>query len=427
MSDASLERTLERRIGQITRRLTVSPAERTRRFLADAAGLLDDLRRQRKTMPHVPVELVLRLLERLPALRTELDPDDAALREFIAKLASLLLEALLRCDRRSEGGAGIRAGAIRRAFDLWADDDHGWLGLLETTLIEMCAGPGDQSSLEELLRRRAAALPLAFPDDGGVGGGDARRALLRMDRHRVERLLGEILAARGRHEFSILVARRHFERTGDALDLVRALARAGEEKEAIRIARREVRNPGGRHNSLIQDELDRLLLRQGQERHAVRALEDAFLAKPSRSLFEALKTRMSPPHWARRRAFLLGHLERHRREPTLVFELYLAEGSVVEADGVAVTQPVAAAHLAAAAASLAAAEPDRAAGWFLIAAHRRAGDRGARAARDVRSWLAEVGRLAALTGQTDAFARELERFRERHRSRRALLRSIADV
>jgi uncharacterized Zn finger protein len=293
-------------------------------------------------------------------------------------------------------------------------------------MIELCRSAADRSRLEVLLRQYLTTLPLPFPL-AKASPADVKRSILYADRHRAERLLGEILAARGYHEYAVVVARDYHARTGDALDLVRALARAGKDSEAIRVAKEALKNQQGYHRSKLCDELDRLLLKQGEERFARKAIEDSFTAKPSRELFAAVKARLSPALWEKKREALLGHLQRHRKSPTLVFELYLDEGLIVDADGLAVTQPVDATVLARGASRIEAEHPDRAAGWLLIAAHREVGSGSKQGYVRAREHLLRVKSLSKATGQAEAFEREVGRFRERYLKRRALIALLKDL
>jgi hypothetical protein len=145
-----------------------------------------------------------------------------------------------------------------------------------------------------------------------------------------------------------------------------------------------------------------------------RHLETAFLRTPTEAAFKALRASVPPEQWPQVRSRLLGHLQKHQREPTLVFRLYWEEGMLLDADGLVVTQPVDPDFLADAAMKLASHSPVVAAGWLLVAAYRLADSYPRARWPDVIQHLVLVRDLTARGAPERGFDRVLRTFRFRH-------------
>jgi hypothetical protein len=239
----------------------------------------------------------------------------------------------------------------------------------------------------------------------------------------MERLLGEILARGGRFEYSLIVARQHFQRTGDALDLVVALRRGGLTDDAIAAARKALASPRSFRRDRLQDLLETMVadVVTDTDRVTRRELERQFIAEPSAAHFAALKRVVPKDQWNRVRGRVLGHLQRHQRSPDLVFQLYVAEGEITEADGLVVVQPVVPDVLVAGAARIQEKHPAIAAGWFLFAAHHRMATRRPSTYPAVVRDLTAVRDLSRESDQLPSYHRALQRFRQRYALRTRLI------
>lgn len=410
------------RIDRLLRRAEREP-ERTFELLGERVGpLVRELERARSADRSGRLEAVVHLLERVSRACAEctdrLDRIEAAIGEAVA-----LLNALLDEERTEEDpGRSGQGGWWERLLRIWLEDRSGLLFELEEVLSRTREDPLLAPTLVELLRRDLARLPLVFPVPGEERP-DLHRAILAAERHRRERLLGDFLAARGEHDFAIAVATDHYRRNRDALDLVEALRRAGRIPEALGVVRHALRDPRAYRRQRLQTILEELLRddpEPASDRETRRCLEEEFSSFPSAVTFAALKAVVPIEQWPAVRDRVLGHLEKHQKAPTLLFELLLDEGQEAEADALATKRPVDPDALVSGAQRLSVREPEKAAGWFVLAAFSRAVRGGARSdARAVRD-LAAARDLAHLHGQAPSFERALQRFRRRFRARRRL-------
>jgi hypothetical protein len=112
---------------------------------------------------------------------------------------------------------------------------------------------------------------------------------------------------------------------------------------------------------------------------------------------------------------------RHQRSPDLVFQLYVAEGEITEADGLVVVQPVVPDVLVAGAARIQEKHPAIAAGWFLFAAHHRMATRRPSTYPAVVRDLTAVRDLSRESDQLPSYHRALQRFRQRYALRTRLI------
>ncbi|MCA9320004.1 MAG: hypothetical protein KDB53_04680, partial [Planctomycetes bacterium] len=263
--------------------------------------------------------------------------------------------------------------------------------------------------------------PLVFPAAKGQKL-DLDRAILQADRNRVERLLGEIYAGRKRFEYSVIVARSHYRATGDACDLVRFLSRAGRDDEALDMARRVLRRPDAPRHAQLRVLYENLVSSRQAARQSVLELRRALLQEPSVARFCDFRDQVAPEHWDAERRELLAELREGGIEADRLFELYLACGDILEADGLVVTQAISPRLLAEAADQVIEEHPQEAAGWLIVAAHRLMKSAAKRSYyQTAAGWLSTVRRVSAATGQDEAFGRALASFRDRYRRRTALM------
>lgn len=306
----------------------------------------------------------------------------------------------------------------------WLKDEDGALGgvAADRWLADVAAPRGGAAF------RRAAAtlrdeLPLVFARDD-ADPLDPHRLALAARRGRLDRLLGEALAAAGAPAFAVEAGLEKWRREADAADAVFALYRAGRPFEALALAREALATPTAVGADVLRLLVDRLFPDRGVRRREVRATEREFFERPSRAGYEALMNATPPDQRAAVAARVLGALQRTRREPGLVFELYLDEDRLLDADGMATTQRIPAETLVAAADRILATRPTVAAGWLLIAAHRLADAAEPARRAAAPALLVRVRELAAETGRTEDFRRALAGIRSRHADRPAFLRAL---
>ena len=396
--------------------------------LGDELGsLLRDLRRLSRAEPAVVLEVLLVFLERLSEAAPRLEDAGGRLVDHVG-VALQRIGSLLAREQRS-GGERIDAPAVvRRLFELWIGDRAGQFADLDDVLFDSTSGVAEDRMLRGLLSTYIARLPLVFPPLGD-GDDDLQRTLILAERHRAERLMGCVLARAGRFEYAVLVARDHYRRTGDALDLVEALKAGGDVESALVILRRALAGPRSFHRQRLQELLEQLVDDPGQrrDREARHRLETEFLDHPTQSRFRALERLAQPEQWPRHRRRLLTHLQKHQKAPTLVFMLWLEAGDLLEADGLAVTQAVDPEALETAASRVADERPDLAAGWLLTASHGRAARRRSSNDPTLVANLLEVRRLSECSNQTLPFRRALERFIARYGRRSKLMALLREA
>jgi hypothetical protein len=251
--------------------------------------------------------------------------------------------------------------------------------------------------------------------------------VLRAARARLESLIATLLKCDGRHGYAREVAEVVRRDTGSSAPLVEALLRSDDAGAAIAAAKRALEDPREIQPSRIQALLGEALGTGRARRSARRHLETAFLRSPSAKAFRAVKESVPDDQWPQVRARILGHLQKHQREPTLVFELYWSEGLLLDADGLVVTQPVDPDVLARAAGRLASHSPVVAAGWLLVAAHRLADSYPRSRWNDVIRHLVMVRDLTARGESERGFDRVLRTFRFRHAHSPELLSRLSQA
>lgn len=306
---------------------------------------------------------------------------------------------------------------------LWLDDDDALLvGRPEHALWRLAVASGGPAFRAACVAVRED-MPLVFPP-GSEDPLDPRRIALRTRRARLDRLYGEALAADGLHDFAVEAGFERLRREAYPHDAVRALHRAGRVVEALAVAREALASPTTVGVEALRLLVDRLFPERGVRRRDVRATESEFLARPTREGFDAYVRSIPPNQRAAAASRVLTLLQRTQKEPSLVFALYLEQDRLLDADGMATTQAVAAEALAAGADRILPSHPAMAAGWLLVAAHRLAdaAEPDRRAAAVVL--LARVRDLSAETGRTEDFRRALGRLKSRHSDRPAFLKLL---
>ncbi|HYC76692.1 MAG TPA: hypothetical protein VEI02_03590 [Planctomycetota bacterium] len=348
------------------------------------------------------------------------EPGEAA---SAARREALALALPLLASRDREPGRRARLLAWRDVLESWLrDGDAPWTDDEERALeAAAVAAPGVFLQAAFELRDE---IPVPFtPPDGAAG--DARRVDLAARRRRLDRLAGEALAADGRPEYAADVALARWRREGDAVDAVYALHRAGRTREAQALARRALASPTAVRLDVVRLLADRLFAGGAAGRRASpRAAEVDFLAAPGAGRFAALKAATPADQWSAVRDRVLGHLQRTQREPSLVFTLYLDEGLIADADGMAATQRVSSEALTAGAERVVDARPQLAAGWLLVAAMRAADAPQPVRREGAVPLLLRARDLAAEVGRAEDFRRALAILRSRHAGRPAFLRAL---
>ena len=422
MDDAARDlRTWRKRVARIVQRAEAQPKRGALLLRDDVGELLGELKRLARAEPAVVLEVLLFLMERLSEVIGELDDGPGFAAGFVPDIMDRVRSVILH-DAKTGDCRVDHASAVERMLRLWIDDAEGWYQELDALLLEATVTPGGEYALRRRLIEHIGDLPLCFPPPRGASD-DLARALLLAERHRSERLLGEVLARSQQYEYSVIVARDHYRRTGDALDLAVSLHRSGGSDEAITVARKALASPRSYQRQRLQELLDEML--EGSEldqaRETRRELERLFVDDPSRKGFAALKKAVTSDQWVRVRRRVLGHLQKHQKAPTLVFQLYLEEGEVIEADGLVVVQSVEPDRLVEGALGIAPDRPAMAAGWLLLAAHHRMARKTTSVYKQVVRDLTMVKGLAESGNARAQFERSLARFRARYARRRKFL------
>jgi hypothetical protein len=379
----------------------------------DAQSRIRELKRLAKTDALGSFEVALDLLRRIAseAASTADEPRDASDPGRPARALVKLMGRLLDEDAAREKHEIDRETAWFQLFEIWLDDDAGVLDDFEALLPRMATLESDRRLLVRLATDELGDLPLAFPERGEP---DVRRVVIRASRSRLESLIAALLDRDGRHAYAVAVGRARQRDTGDSSALVDALLRSRHSGDAVAAAQRALEDPreinSARLHALISEVPAPLRAGRTLRRH----LETSFLRHPSEKAFLALKETVPAEQWPDLRARLLGHLQKHQREPSLVFKLYWNEGLFVDADGLVVTQTVDPDLLAQSAIKLAAHSPLVAAGWLLVAAYRLADTHPKSRWSDVVQHLVLARDLTA-RGETEVgFDRVLRTFRFRH-------------
>lgn len=422
MDDAALDlRTWRKRVARMVQRAEAQPERGALLLRGDVGELLSDLKRLARSEPAVVLEVLLFLTERLSEVIGELDdgPGFAAglVPEIMGRIRSVMVH-----DARTGEHRVDHASAVERLLRVWIDDAEGWYQEIDVLLLQVSVTPAGEHTLRSLLTSHIRALPLCFPPPRGASD-DLARALLLAERHRSERLLGELLARSEQFEYSIIVARDHYRRTGDALDLAVGLHRGSRTEEAITVVRKALASPRSYQRQRLRELLDEML--EGsvndQARETRKELERLFVEEPSRKNFAALRKAVTSDQWVRVRRRVLGHLQKHQKAPTLVFQLYLEEGDLTEADGLVVVQAVDPDVLVEGALRAAPDRPAMAAGWLLFAAHHRMARKTTSVYPQVIRDLVMVKELSETANERAQFDRALARFRARYARRKKFL------
>jgi hypothetical protein len=313
-----------------------------------------------------------------------------------ARDALKLIGRLLKQDSRRREHEIDRESGWFLLFEIWIQDDAGLLDDFEGFLSEAALLGSDRRQLVKLAMDELGDLPLVFP----LGSdGDVRRVVLKATRIRLESVIASLLSKDGRHAYAVAIRKEQPAEAHDSLDTTSAPIPS------------EERTGGGR----------------GAGRALRLHLETAFLRNPSEESFHAIKTVVPETQWPDVRSRLLGHLQKHQREPSLVFKLYWDEGLFLDADGLVVTQPVDPDVLARAAMKLREHDPIVSAGWLLIAACRLADSFPKSRWPDVVGHLVVVRDLTASSDREGEFQRVLRTFRFRHAQSPDLLSRLSEV
>ena len=422
-SSASL-RDLRRRVARILRRAEENPERATSFLHTQVTDLLTDLRHLADQDPQLVLEIHLHLLERLSVGISEAD-DPTGLAADLFPCLLEHVEALLVMDAHDKKVHTDHADAVQRLFHLWFDDAEGWFAGMESLLLRVSTSPAGEHALRQEIQRALGALPLVFPARH-TSGEEFSSFVLQAERHRLEHLQGELLGRGGAWEYAALVAHEHYRRTGEAYDYLRALMHLKQTEEAILLARKTLASPRVFQRMKIQELLDELLSRSSEleDRESRKVLEHAFLSRPSRRTYDKLKAVIPQDQWPARRKKILAHVHKHQKAPTLLFEIYLEDGDVLDADGLAVVQQVEVDALLKGAASVGESHPQQAAGWMLLAAYRRArAPRGSGYAEAVRI-LTKMKALCTKADQMDAYRSAMDDFIAAHLESKALLKRL---
>ncbi|MAG58601.1 MAG: hypothetical protein CMJ83_20115 [Planctomycetes bacterium] len=424
MDDTANVKALRKRVAQIVRRVESHPERGALILKGDVSDLLTEMKRLARSEPSTVLDVLLFLMERLSPVMGELDDNAGFAGGLIPEIVGRI-RGIMRQDARTGDQQIDHANAVDRLFKLWVEDAEGYYTELDGLLLSASETPAGELTLRDRLVTYIRGLPLVFPPPRGASD-DLRRALSIAERHRCERLLGELLARIGMAEYAVIVAEDHYRRTGDALDLVASLHRDGRAQEAIIAARKALASPRSFQRQRIQEFLDTLLADTipDTDRETRKELERIFIADPSAKSFKALKKAVPDEQWSRVRNRVLGHLQKHQKAPTLLFRLYIEEGDLMEADGLVVVQPIDADVLVEGAHAVMEWNPSMAAGWMLFAAHHRVATRRASAYPKIVRDLLLVRELADSGDQRPAFRKALTKFRSRYARRRKLIEAL---
>lgn len=412
---AALIRDLRKRVKALLDRAEQAPGKGALMIRSELPAFLLALDRRADLSPPVAMEVLVHLLEELEQALPRCGDHRRLGTEVVRDLAARV--AVRVTDDLRAGGTGFDHPRIAaRLFALWRRNSEGLFACLGDTLLELGASRIWEAALRRHLREALGELPLSFPPKR-PDGEDAIAQSLYRERHGLDRMLGELLSRRGCDGYAALVARSHYERTGEALDFLRTLIRARKYEDALRVARETLDDPCASHRREVERIVDSLLIEKIpiSGRKGRKELEGAFFARPTRAGYERIKAVLPPLQWPGHRKRILSHLHHHQLAPSLLFEIYIEEGDVLEADGLAFTQEVDPRTLQDCAGAVTATHPETAAGWLLLAAYRwvaGASPEGGERAVDV---LSLAHRLCEAQGQGDAFRDALHGFRASHR------------
>lgn len=384
---------------------------------------LTELRRTSAAEPSAVVTVLLDLLQVLPQSLIKI----AAARRFTDGFVEAAVAALVDTTLEQEGSGALpldRTAIIERLFDLWLDDESGFLGSLQESIMALLTTREIEDAALLIARRHLRSIPIVFVRAGDRPTGTQLVDIA--DRRRVELFVGQVLARQGCREYAVLAARTYHRLTGDAVDYVESLARAGMITEALEIGRKTLRDPAAPRHALLRKVYHELIGRRGADEATITRRLHIFLEEPTESSFDALKDACPVTRWPRMIDVALGHLERTNTAPELTFRLYLREGRILEADGMVTNRFLDPDMLAAAAEQTLDQHPERACGWFLTAAYHLMRVETTEAAyHRAAEWLTTVRRAAHANSQAAAFDRAIEDFKLRYGRRRALLRTLS--
>ncbi|MFT7620321.1 MAG: hypothetical protein ACI97A_003978 [Planctomycetota bacterium] len=423
MSGPTTFRTFKRTIGQILRRLRVERPER--RLVSDLNALVHQLRRAAELEPDVVVDAILYVIETLPPELMELDDRLGAIERGFHQVCTIAVDLMID-DVDDPVGLIDRFDVLERLFCAWVADDTGFLSTLDDVLLNSLTARDDEDTMIRICVDHLRHMPLVFPAPSGQKM-EIDRTILQADRHLVERLLGEVLHVRGVPEYSILVAAAHHRCTNDPIDYIKFLMRAGLEQEASEVARRALRNPATVREARVRELYDSIIERQEGRQQRLDLARQTFLRIPSEETLESVLAFVSDEEQESEARSIIGQLEQDDCYLNLAFQLYLHEGLMLEADALVVTRPLDPYLLAQAADLLLDSDTLKAAGWLVVAAHHLMKKARIAQYRLAADWLGTVRTVSEAIGQSAAFQRTLEAFKDRYRRRTSLLRILDEA
>ncbi|MEE9393578.1 MAG: hypothetical protein V3W41_13840 [Planctomycetota bacterium] len=417
-------RGLRRAIALMRRRPNLDAKDLVRLTGQECTRYLNGLQRSGDNDPDAVIIELIGFHQAVPSLFEDLDDPYSHLSATIDLGMKFLVDLLL--DVADDPRSAINRYAVfEELFEIWTQDGSGMLAGLSEMLLDALANRADEGALFEIARLYLRDAPLVFPTPQGRKL-EIERSVLEVERYRVERMIGEIFARRGKFEYSVFAAKRHWNLTDDAYDYVACLVRANLKTEALEVARRALHLPHLVRRSELQSLFDHLVDAAPKAGERLELEKQDFLDAPSVESFRALKAKCPAASWRAMAEGLLGELQRSQSWPGLVFQLYLEEDMVTDADGVVVTQPVDPHVLAAASQRVMATHPDRAAGWLLIASHSLLREPRLEHYRQAAIWLDAVRRASAQNGQLASFTRSLDAIRDRYRGRPRFMRILEE-
>jgi hypothetical protein len=420
MSGRDLERQLRTRARALVRR--VRDAAEARAIAAAADLLIAELKRAAASAPDAVMALALELLAELPPHLAEIADPHRFLDTLIERLAGVLVDVSL--DQEVSGSPPPeRLSVVQRLLDLWVADETGLLYPLSDALLALLTTKEVEDETMRLCRKHLRDIPIVFRRRGERAEGDALVDVA--ERYRIETFVGAILARRDRHEYAVLASRTYHRLTGDALDYMQNLSRAGFVTEAVEVGRRVLHQPSTPRRDEILRIYQEIVARSGGDEGLIEQRLKSFIETPNEAAFRALKDTVPPKRWARVRARALGHLEKTNVAPEITFKLYLEEGQILEADGMVVNRFMDPLVLAQAADKILDRHPDRAAGWLLVASYNLIRVEASDSAyRRAAGWLATVRQAATVSQQAEGFVRAIEEFKAHHGKKRGLMKTL---
>ncbi len=423
MSATKVFRAHKRSIGQMLRRLKGERPES--RLVSDLRQLEFDLRRDSDMEPEAVCEVIVYLIETIPPHLMELDDPLGHVTGCLDQIYEVLVNNMVELLEDSADTLD-RHDIMERLFCSWVGDDTGFLSHLDDVLLAMMTVERDEAVMMSICQEHLRHMPLVFPAAPGEKL-ELERSILQSDRHRVERLLGEILHRRGIPDYAVMVAASCYRNTGDAVDYLKVLMRAGLEQEAREVARRVLHNPRAVRAGKVREIYEELIRNQEGRRKELQAARDAFLKNPSEASLRSVLRLVPEDQGEDEVRRIVGELEKSGQDLDIAFQLYLSEGLLLEADALVVTKPLDPYVLAQAADLLLDVDTLKAAGWLVVAAHHLMKKARLPQYRLAAEWLATVRTVSEAIGQGAAFERTLDAFKDRYRRRTALLRILGEA